>query len=68
MTRIQIYNTLRLSIWLLCLCGALWGVIAGNWAHLLFVAASLYFAYLLFTDDEDGESLKLLLTRKIKRA
>ena len=66
MTGIQIYNTCWLSIWLLCFCGAMYGVIAGNSAHWLFVAASLYFSYLLFTDSEDGESLKCLLIRKIK--
>ena len=49
---------------------SMWGYMGcnrlNNWAHWLFVAASLYFAYLLFIDDEDGESLKQLLTRKIK--
>lgn len=66
MTGIQIYNTVWLSVWLLCLAGAIWGVCAGNPIHWLFVAASLYFSGLLFLDKEDGESLKDLLIRKIK--
>lgn len=66
MTGTQIYNTVWLSVWLLCLAGAIWGVCAGNWAHWLFVAGSLYFSGLLFFDSEDGESLKDLLIRKIK--
>lgn len=66
MTGIQIYNTVWLTVWLLCFAGAIWGVCAGNPAHWLFVAASLYFSGLLFLDKEDGESLKDLLIRKIK--
>lgn len=66
MTGIQIYNTVWLSVWLLCLAGAIWGVCAGNPIHWLFVVASLYFSGLLFLDKEDGESLKDLLIRKIK--
>lgn len=66
MTGTQIYNTVWLSIWLIGLVGAIWGVCAGNPAHWLFVAASLYFSCLLFFDKEDGESLKDLLIRKIK--
>lgn len=66
MTGTQIYNTVWLSVWLLCLAAAIWGVCAGNWVHWLFVAASLYFSGLLFLDKEDGESLKDLLIRKIK--
>lgn len=66
MTGIQIYNTVWLSVWLLMLGGAIYGVCAGNPIHWLFVAASLYFSGLLFLDKEDGESLKDLLIRKIK--
>lgn len=66
MTGIQIFNTVWLSIWLLCLVGAIWGVCAGNPAHWLSVVASLYFSGLLFLDNEDGESLKDLLIRKLK--
>lgn len=66
MTGTQIYNACWLFVWLVMLCGAIYGVIAGNPAHWLFVAASLYFATLLFIDREDGESLKDLIIRKIK--
>ena len=66
MSGIQIFNPVWLFIWLLCLVGAIWGVCAGNPAYWLFVAASLYFSGLLFLDNEDGESLKDLLIRKLK--
>lgn len=66
MTGTQIYNTVWLSVWLICLGGAVWGVCAGNPAHWVFVAASLYFSALLFFSKEGGESLKDLLIRKIK--
>lgn len=66
MTGTQIYNFVWLTIWLLGFVGALCGVIAGNWAHWLFVAASLYFSALLFFDKEDGESLYQFFSRKIK--
>lgn len=66
MTGIQIYHTVWLTVWLLCLAGAIYGVCAGNPAHWLLVGASLYFSALLFFDREDGESLKDLLIHKIK--
>lgn len=66
MTGIQIYNTCWLVVWVLGIFASLCCIIAGNWGHLLFLAASTYFSYLYFTDSEDGESLKRLLIRKIK--
>ena len=66
MTGIQIYNTCWLTVWLLLAIGGIYGIIAGNWAHWITFGCSLYFCYLLFTDHEDGESLKDLLIRKIK--
>lgn len=66
MTGTQIYNTVWLTIWLLCLIGAMWGLCSGNWAHGVFVAGSLYFIGLILFDNEDGESLKDFFIRKIK--
>lgn len=66
MTRAQIYNTVWMSVWLIGLAGAIWGICAGNPANWLLVAVSIYFSALLFLDNEDGESLKDLLIRKIK--
>ena len=66
MTGIQIYNTCRLVVWLLLLSGGICGVIAGNNIHWLSIAGSLFFICLLFTDEEDGESLRTLLIRKLK--
>lgn len=66
MTGIQIYNLVWLCVWLSCGAGAIYGVISGNWAHWVFVGASVYFSYLLFTDKEDGESLKEYAIREIK--
>lgn len=66
MTGTQIYNTCWLAVWLMFFCACTYGVIAGNPLHLIFVAGSIYFSYLLITDDEDGESLKQYAIRKYK--
>ncbi len=66
MTGTQIYNTVWLTVWLLLAIGCIYGIIAGNPAHWVTLCGSMYFVILLFTDREDGESLKDLLFRKIK--
>lgn len=66
MNGIQVYNLVWLCVWLVLGAGAMYGVIDGNWAHCIFVCAAAYFSYLLFTDKEDGESLKEFAIRKIK--
>lgn len=66
MTGIQIYNLVWLTIWAMMFIASIVGIIAGNWVYWCFAAFSLYFCGLLFTDNEDGESLKQLVTRKIK--
>lgn len=66
MTGIQTYNTCWLVVWVLGIFASLYGLIAGNWAYWIFLAASLYFSHLFFTDTEDGESIKCFIIRKIK--
>lgn len=66
MTGTQIFNLVWLIVWLTGVVACLCGVIAGNWLHAIFVAFGLYFAFLLFFDREDGESLYQFFTRKIK--
>lgn len=61
----QIYNLFWCVIWLILAIGALSGIIAGNWVHWIFLIAALYFFYISFIDDEDGESLKQYFARKI---
>ena len=66
MTGTQIYNTVWLCIWLLCLAGAIWGVCAGNPAHWLFVAASLYFRAYSFSTKRTGRASRICLFAKSK--
>lgn len=66
MTGTQIYNFAWLIIWLTGAVACLCGLIAGNWLHIGFVAAGLYFSALLLFDKEDGESLYQFFSRKIK--
>ena len=66
MTFAQIYNLVWLIVWSLFIPAGIWGIIAGNPVHFVTAGAGCYFSYLLFTDKEDGESLKAYFTRVIK--
>lgn len=67
MTKAQVYNSIWLVIWLICLGGAIWVACAGNNVAWIFAGASLYFAVLLFLDKEGGKSIKNMLVRKLNR-
>lgn len=62
----QVYNLVWLIVWALLGIGGIFGIIMGNWAHLVTAAGSGYFSYLLFVEDEDGESLKDFAVRMVK--
>lgn len=63
----QIYNLVWLIVWALLGIGGIYGIIMGNWAHLVTAAGSAYFSYLLIVEDEDGESLKDFAVRMVKQ-
>lgn len=63
----QIHNLVWLIIWALLGIGGLFGIIMGNWAHLVTLAGGIYFSYLLLVEDEDGESLKDFAVRMVKQ-
>ncbi len=66
MTGTQIYNAIWVFVWLMLGIGGVFGIIAGNPAHWFTTGAALLFAVMMFNDNEDGESLKDLVTNKIK--
>lgn len=67
MKGIQIFNFVWLVIWVMGIIGSIWGMCAGNWAHIIMLSGCSYFAILLWIDEEDGESLKDYFKRKLTR-
>lgn len=65
----QVYNLVWLIVWALLGIGGLYGIIMGNWAHLVTLACGIYFSYLFIVEDEDGdgESLKNFAVRMVKQ-
>lgn len=63
----QVYNLVWLMVWALIGIGGLFGIIKGNWFHLVTLAGGIYFSFLLFVEDEDGESLKDFAVRMVKQ-
>lgn len=62
----QVYNLFWLIVWVLLGIGGAYGVAMGNLAHLVTLGASIYFAILLWVDNEEGESLKDFTVRLVK--
>lgn len=63
----QVYNLVWLIVWVLLCIGGIYGIIMGNWAHIVTAAGSGYFPYLTFVEDEDGESIKNFAVRMLKQ-
>lgn len=61
-------NFIFFIVFLVLGMGCLYGCLAGNYIHIVFVGACGYFCYLLYTDDEDGESIKQWLNRKLHKS